>query len=502
MNQQRKTATSTALLAGFEDEVRTVLQDNKVPGAAVIIIKDGEVLLSQGFGKRNVAEDLDVTPRTLFPIGSSGKAFTAAAIAMLVEEGKLEWDKPIREYLPTFKLHDQFATERMTVRDLLCHRCGLPRHDFLWYGSSGTRKGIIERLAHLEPSADFRTLFQYNNLMFITAGYLVECVTSQTWEEFVSERIFKPLGMTSSTTTIEDLRATGDYSSPYQEKEDEIKEIPFYDQWQITCPAGGINSNLEDIEHWLRFQLNQGKHGETQLLAAEHLAQNHTPHTVIPTSDPTVAIAMGSQFPEFSNWCYGQGWFIGSFRGHRMVQHGGTIDGFKAEVVLLPNENTAVAVFANKSGTQVPYTIAFLACDLLLGAEKTDWNGRIQKELASVKAREEKQIAELEATEPAVPNTQPSHPLDSYCGCYEHPGYGVVTIRQEDGQLQFTYNNLSSSLAHIHYDIFEVHIERIGFKEKVSFATAEKGAIESLAVKMEPAVKAQVFTRVPDTSTK
>ena len=498
MNSQTETATSAAQLTGFADDVHAALQDGKVPGAAVIIIKDGEVLLSQGFGKRNVAENLDVTPRTLFPIGSSGKAFTAAAIAILVEEGKLAWDKPVRHYLPTFKLHDQFATERMTVRDLLCHRCGLPRHEFLWYGSDLTRKEMVERLAYLEPSADFRTLYQYNNLMFATAGYLIECVTGQTWEEFIATRIFKPLGMTSSNTAVEASQKTDDYALPYEEKEGEIKEVPFYSKFQAMGPAGGISSNLEDMQHWLRFQLSEGKHGETQLLAAEHLTQNHTPHTVIPAGD---ALPMGKN-PEIANWCYGQGWFVGSYRGHRMVQHGGSIDGFMAEVVLLPDENTAVAVFTNRGGTPVPYIIALTACDRLLDAEKADWNGRLQKEFADLKAQAEKQLAEMQAAEPAIPGTQPSHELDAYCGRYEHPGYGVATISQVEDCLQCTYNDIPSSLTHVHYDIFELNLERFQYKAKVSFATAEKGDIESLAVKLEPTVKAQVFTRVPDPSTK
>lgn len=494
MNPQTATATSTDQLAGFEDEVHAALQDGKAPGAAVIIIKDDKVLLSQGFGKRNVAENLDVTRRTLFPIGSSGKAFTAAAIAMLVEEGKLEWDKPVRHYLPTFKLQDQFATERMTVRDLLCHRCGLPRHEFLWYGSSMTRKELVERLAYLEPSADFRALYQYNNLMYATAGYLIEQVTGQTWEEFVAARIFKPLGMRSSNTAIEASLATDDYARPYEEKKGEVEEVPFYSNFQAMGPAGGISTNLEDMEHWLRFQLNEGKHGETQLLAAEHLMQNHTPHTVIPAGG---AVPMG-KYPEVANWCYGQGWFVGSYRGHRMVQHGGSIDGFMAEVALLPDEHIGVAVFTNHGNTFVPYIIAFTACDRLLGAEKADWNVRLPKEFAELKAQGEKQLAELQKAEPAIPGTHPSHPLHAYCGRYEHPGYGVVTVSQVEDRLQWTYNDIPSPLTHIHYDIFEMTLERFEFKAKVSFATSEKGDIESLAVKLEPTVKAQVFTRMPE----
>ncbi len=497
MSQQVHTTAITAQLKGFEDDVHAAMRDGKVPGAAVLIIKEGEVLLSQGFGKRNVAADLPVTPRTLFPIGSSGKAFTAAAIAMLVEEGKLEWDKPVRHYMPIFKLHDPFASERLMVRDLLCHRCGLPRHEFLWYGSDLTRKGLIERLQYLEPSADFRARYQYNNLMYATAGYLIECVTGQTWEEFVAERIFKPLGMTSSNTAIEDLQKTGDYALPYEEKKDEVKEAPFYSKFQAMGPAGGINTNLEDIAHWLRFQLNNGKHGETQLLAAEHLAQNHAPHTVIPEGE---AVPPGKH-SEISNWCYGQGWFIGTYRGHRMVQHGGSIDGFMAEVALLPDEHAAVAVFTNHGSTFVPFAIAFTACDRLLGAEKTDWNGRFQKDFAELKAKAEQQLAEMQKAAPAIPDTRPSHALDAYCGAYEHPGYGTVTVTREDNQLRFTYNGIPSSLTHVHYDIFELNLERFEFKAKVSFATAEKGDIESLAVKLEPTVKAIVFTRVPDPPT-
>lgn len=494
MNSHTRTVSSTDQLAGFEDEVRALLQDGKVPGAAVIILKDGEVLLSQGFGKRNVAENLDVTPRTLFPIGSSGKAFTAAAIAMLVDEGKLAWEKPVRHYLPTFKLHDQLAGERLTVRDLLCHRCGLPRHEFFWYGSNFTRKEMVERLAYLEPSADFRARYQYNNLMYATAGYLIEHVTGQTWEDFVAERIFKPLGMVTSTTAIEDSQKTSDYAFPYQEKKGELEEIPFYTKFQIIGPAGGINTNLEDIEHWLRFQLSEGKHGETQLLAAEHLTQNHTPHTVIPAGE---ALPLG-KYPEVANWCYGQGWCVGSYRGHRMVQHGGSIDGFMAEVVLLPDEHIAVAVFTNRGGTLMPYIIAFTACDRLLGAEKVDWNGRLQKEFADLRDMAEKQLAELQKAEPTHLNTQPSHELDAYCGRYEHPGYGVVTISRVEDRLQCTYNDIPSSLTHVHYDIFELNLERFEFKTKVSFATDEKGDIESLAVKLEQTVKALVFTRTPE----
>ena len=504
MTQKQPTTTADPQLKDFEELVHTVIRESKVPGVAVLLIKDGNVHFSQGFGKRNVAEDLAVTPRTLFPIGSSSKAFTAIAIAMLVEEGKLEWDTPLQHYLPSFKLHDAFATERMTPRDLLCHRSGLPRHDALWYGSRLTRKEVVERLAHLEPSADFRARYQYNNLMFVTAGYLIEHVTDQTWETFVTERILKPLGMNASTLSPQDSQQTDDYSLPYREEKEEMRKIPFYDQWQITGPAGGINSNLEDISKWLLFHLNQGKHGETQLLTAAQLAQNHTPHTVMPAGSTTPF----GKHPEIANWSYGMGWMVGSYKGHCIVQHGGSIDGFMAEVALLPDDNAALAIFSNKdglavgpnSGRIVPYIIAFSACDYLLGLDATDWHGRLRAEGQHLSELLEKQMAELHKVE-RVPNAPPSHPLEAYTGTYEHPGYGTMTITQAGEQLHCSYNTLSASLTHLHYDIFEWSIERLQFKSRVSFATGEKGAIENLAVKLEPAVKAQIFIRVPNSST-
>jgi len=494
MNLHTETTTDTAQLAGFEDEVRAILKDGNVPGAAIILIKNGKVLLSQGFGKRNVSENLNVTPRTLFPIGSSSKAFTSAAIAMLVEEGKLKWDKPIKDYLPTFKLQDQFATERITVRDFLCHRSGLPRHEFLWYGSDMTRKEMVERLAFLEPNVDFRTHYQYNNLMYATAGYLIEVLTGQTWEDFVATRIFKPLGMSTSNTSVEASQKTGDYALPYEEKKDKLEEVPFYSNFQAMGPAGSISTNLEDVEHWLRFQLNEGKHGETQLLGAEYLTQTHTPQIVVPTGQ-TVPL---SKHAEIVNSNYGLGWAVVSYRGHRMVEHGGSIDGFMAEVVLLPDEQIAVAVFTNRGSTLVPYILAFTACDRLLDTEKTDWNESLQKEYSDFKAQAEQQYAEMQKAEPAIPNTHPSHPLDAYCGRYENRGYGVVTISRVEDRLQFTYNDIPSSLTHVHYDIFELNLERFDFKTRVSFATSEKGDIESLAVKLEPTVKALVFTRIAE----
>ena len=189
--QVSDTSKTKNQLQGFEDFVRTIIEYWKVPGVAVAIIKDGEIVHSQGYGLRNVAEGLQVTPETLFPIASCTKAFTSTSMALLADEGKLDWDTPVKEYIPSFKLYDSFATERLTPRDLVTHRSGLPRHDLMWYHSTYTRKELFDRLQYLEPSKDLRTLWQYQNLMYMAAGYLVGELSGQSWEEFAQKRIFR-----------------------------------------------------------------------------------------------------------------------------------------------------------------------------------------------------------------------------------------------------------------------------------------------------------------------
>ena len=248
----------------------------EVPGMGIGIYKDGKVLFSEGFGYRNLEKKLPVTPNTIFAIGSASKAFTTMDVQILVDEGKVEWDKPVQTYLPDFELKDEVATARMTVRDLVCHRSGLPRHDGLWYGTSLTREDIYQRLRYLDFSADFRSTLQYNNLMFLTAGYLVGKLTNSSWEEFTRQRIFAPLGMASSNCSVEDSKKSEDYSSPYQRREGKVEEVPFRNINNIG-PAGSINSNVNDMLKWVEFHLNKGKVGDKQIVSEAGQREVYTP---------------------------------------------------------------------------------------------------------------------------------------------------------------------------------------------------------------------------------
>ena len=316
-------------LEGFSEFILHQMEEWEVPGCAVAIVRNGEVIYSEGFGFRDVKEKLPVTTQTLFAIGSSTKAFTAAAAGILADEGKIDWKKPIKDFIPSFKLYDPYATDHATMQDLLCHRTGLARHDVMWYGSSFTRKDLFERLQYLEPNHAFRSTWQYSNLLYSAAGYCIELITGKTWEEFVREKIFHSLEMTGSFFSFEESIKYSDFALPYASREGEIKMLGFRDLSNIG-PAGSIQSTITDMTKWILFNLQKGKWGERQILSEASIHLIHSPQMVIPAP---------IQDDELLHSCYGMGWAINPYRGHLMIHHGGGIDGFSSYVCFLPRDN-------------------------------------------------------------------------------------------------------------------------------------------------------------------
>lgn len=479
-------------LQGFVEFVQSVMQDWKVQGLGVAIVKDSQVIFSQGFGKRNAAENLPVTPNTLFAIGSCTKAFTTTALGILVDEGKLDWDTPIKTYLPSFKLQDEFATQRMTARDLVCHRSGLPRHDLMWYGSTHSQKELFDRLQYLEPNKDFRTTWQYQNLMYMTAGYLIETLSGQRWEDFVQQRILTPIGMNNSNFSVKTSQQSDDFSLPYKEVKDEVKLTDFYNEaaFAAIAPAGAINSSVAEMSKWVIMHLNAGKlknesADERQIVSEAQLVQMHTPQMVIPDN---------RRHKEFTNSSYGLGWFIHSYRGYVMVEHGGNIDGFSALTMLFPEENMGMVVLSNMNGTPVPNILCYNIADRLLEIQPVNWNEQLKQEIADVKAAME-QNKEKSADE-RIPNTHPSHELDAYTGDFAHPGYGTLSVEKQDDALRIRYNGFSFALQHYHYDVFDAYIERFDLHMKVLFSSNLKGDIDTVSVPFEPVVKEITFKRI------
>ena len=476
----------TSPIEQLRDFINQSLTLWKVPGVAVGIVRGEEILLCEGFGLRDQEDQQPVTPNTLFAIGSCTKAFTTFDLGLLVDEGKLDWDQPLRDFLPAFQLHDPVASERLTPRDMVSHRVGLPRHDMMWYNSAQTRKQIFERLRYLEPNKDIRQTFQYNNLMFLAAGVLIEHLTGLTWEDFTHQQIFEPLQMTHSNFSVTRSQQSDDFALPYQEKKDQVERMPFRNI-DAVGPAGAINACVADMVHWVRVHVNQGKLGDRQMISSGNLEQMHSPQIVIQGTPKWKELLPGS---------YGLGWFILPYRGYQLVEHGGNIDGFSALVATLPSEEIGVVVLSNMEGSALPTTIAYRVFDLLLGLEPVDWNERFHKEHLEFKAAEEK--SKEKSADERKEGHPPAHALDEYAGEYQHPGYGSILLTAQDEHLSAVYNGNEYRVEPYHYEIFEFHYDLLDMHSKGTFTTDEKGNVSRLALPLEPSVKEIVFERVPE----
>lgn len=468
----------------YEKYVESAMKDWKVQGCAVAIVKNGKIVYTKGFGYRDVKNQLPVTPNTLFAIGSCSKAFTSAAVCLMVDEGKIDFDKPVITYYPNFKLQDDYVTTHITLRDMLSHRSGLPRHDFVWYGADNlTRKDIVEGLRYLELSKGFREAWQYQNGMLTTAGFMVEVVSGEKWETIVIKKIFEPLGMTSSNFSVYDSRKSTDFAKPYADRNDEVKEIPFRNI-DAMGPAGSINSSVMDMANWLIMQINCGKFDGRQIIGDGSLRQTQTPQMVIP----------GGITDEIFYNSYGMGWMITSYRGHLRIEHGGNIDGFSATACFLPKDSIGVVVLTNMDGTLLTSVARNYAIDRMLGLGEIDWN---EKLFGDRKKAREMMKEQKEKKDPnRVEGTEPSHPLKSYAGKFEHPAYGTLEIILKEDKLTIDYHSLKFDLNHYHYDIFEASSkEDDGPNLKVTFYTNVKGEIYKLSSPLQGGVKDIEFTR-------
>jgi CubicO group peptidase (beta-lactamase class C family) len=482
-------------LDGFDDFMAQVLKDWKVPGVAVGVVQNGKMILLQGYGYRDVEKQLPVTPNTLFAVGSITKSFTVTLLGMEMDEGKVDWDKPVRNYLPDFRMYDPVLSEQMLVRDLITHRSGLPRHDMVWYSSDFTREDLLRRLEFLEPNKPLRSRFQYNNLMFMTAGYIAGKLNGKSWEDSVRERILLPLGMNGTTFSEKESQNAPDFAQPYQKGNDvksDVKRMPFDEQCPDTCalgPAGEINSSVADMSRYVLLHLNKGKLEGKTLLSENNAIQMQTPQMVIQGAP---------DFKEQSENSYGMGFFISSYRGHKQVEHGGNIDGFSAEMIFLPGDGIGVVVLTNLDGTAVPYVVANNLLDRLLGMDQVPWSQRYLDQ--EMKAKESEQEAKNKNYTPHKSGTHPSHDVKEYSGDYGNPGYGVVSIAEEGDHFKMTINRVTKSLEHLHYDVFQVPDNPFDqfAKLRVMFLSDANGDISSLSMPLETNVKDIVFTRLPD----
>lgn len=484
-------AQNGSSLNGFDDYVTKALKDWEVPGVAIAIVKGDQVVLAKGYGVRKLGDPTPVDERTLFAIGSSSKAFTAAAVALLVDEGKLKWDDRVTKYLPEFEMYDPYVTRELTVRDLLTHRSGLERGDFLWYGSDLGRDEIVRRARYIKPSWSLRSTFGYQNIMFLAAGQLVARVSGKSWDEFIQQRIFTPLAMNASSTSINAFKTANDVASPHSKINEKVQVIPWRNIDNIA-PAGSINSNVVDMAQWVRLQLGQGTFQNQKIFTPAVAKEMHASQTVIRNEPP-----YSMWYPEAHFINYGMGWFLSDYRGRKVVEHGGAIDGMRAQVALMPEEKLGLVVLCNRGGSLLPVAMMYRIFDTMLGTPQRDWSAEFLKTTRTLE--QAGQAAEKKQESERVAGTNPSLALDKYAGAYRNDLYGDVKVAFNNGKLNLRFGPaFTGDLEHWHYDTFRARFITSGeAKIFVTFALNAQGKLDTLTLGM-PGMADYPFKRVAE----
>jgi CubicO group peptidase (beta-lactamase class C family) len=421
--------------------------EHQLPGLAIGIVQDGEILFQQGYGVCKVGETTRVNTSSMFGIASLSKAFTAAAIGMLVDDGKLKWEDRVVKYLPDFKLSDPVATQLLTIEDLLCHRSGLKTFDgdLLWYGTQIPRDEILRRMYHRPLSYDFRDGFGYQNIMYIAAGEVILKVSGTTWDQFLRDRIFTPLGMNKTNTTITAFKPGVNIAYPHLERVPQ--SLLNYDN---SGAAAAMNSNVVDMQKWITFLLKGGIHENDTLLKSHTLRklwQVHTPLGVSAASEE-----MGTKFKG-----YGLGWFLMDYKGLKVVHHGGGLPGYITKLALVPEKNLGMIILTNDNSS-LSSALMYSILDMLIGekGETKDWS----TEFLSFKTKDDEALKEKAAAEDAarLKNTKTTAALDAFYGTYNDPYYGKATLGKGKKGIILTLEPakelFTATLEHWHNDEF------------------------------------------------
>ena len=443
-------------LAVFDAYAAQAVRDWKTPGLAVAVVRNDSVVFAKGYGVRTLGRPEPVEATTLFAVGSTTKAMTAAALAMLVDEGRVRLDDPVTKYLPTFELADPYVTRELTVRDLLTHRSGLPTADGLWYASPASFDTLMRRLRNVKPARSLRSGYAYQNMMYGAAGAVVAAASGVPWGEFVTQRIFRPLGMTRTVAFYAQGARLPNVATPHAEVDDTLRPIAHRNIDNIG-PAGSVYSSAADMARWMRFLLDSARVRradgpgalERRLIADSTFRELWTPQFVVPAASfyPTARLARPRLI------AYGLGWFLHDYRGQLVAMHTGSIDGMSAIVGLLPEERVGIVVLANGDHAELRHALMFRAFDAHLGGATRDWSRDLRPVYDSLdragKAAERKRDAAR------VKGTRPSLALGDYAGSYSDSLYGSVTVRQERGRLVLEFGPLRvGDLEHWHYDTF------------------------------------------------
>ncbi len=461
-----------SLPENFDSWVEASRQDWKIPGMAVGIVKDGEVIYAKGFGEKRLGSGEKVDANTIFSIASVSKNMTAAALGILVDEGKIDWDDKITKHIPWFQLKDPWITKEITIRDALTHRVGLGRilGNRLQFMTASPRDSVLYQMRYMDLEKPFRSAFVYNNVMYSLAGQIIEYTDGRTWDVFLKERLFDPLGMNSTTTSITQLKTSDNQAYPHQEIEGKVVPIARRN-WDNAGPAGGVNASVNDLNKWMLMQLGiSGEYKGQTIISAEQMNEIHKPQMVVPRAN-----AMDAQ------GSYGFGWNISDYKGKRVITHGGATDGFNTSMYLLPELDLGIIVVGNNFNG-LGNAVAYQVMDAFLGNGDVDWSERYLQ--GYKRSYERASEAREKIRQAQVRNTKPSLELDAYVGAYRSKGYGKVEVKKDGKDLVLHFwdtPGLEAKLEHWHYDTFRAVWKNPAQREEfMQFHLGKDGKVEAL----------------------
>ena len=462
-------------LKDFDTYVEKSVADWQTPGLAIVVCKGNEVLFSKGYGVRELGKSDKVDTKTTFACASTTKAMTAAAMAMLVDEGKVRWQDKVVQHLPDFKVADVYLTNELTIRDLFTHNGGMGNADFLWGYSDFNSDDILKRFALMKPAYSLRSSFIYQNVMYLVAGKVIEKLSGMTWADFLKKRIFDPLSMKRTFPTLAASKGETNRSRPHDRVKGVIMPIEDTSADDIA-PAGSVWSCVEDMSKWMRFMLDSGRVNGKMLISPVNYLELFKVHSIVTSAQfyPTAILTK-------PNWMtYGLGWFQHDYKG-RMVQfHTGSLQGTVAIHGLIPSEKIGVYVFGNLDHSEIRHAFMYRAFDMLMNEKERDWSSEMKPIYDGIRVQVEAVRKQKESQR--ILNTKPSLDLEKYTGTYYDPISGKIEVKLDKGQLVAKLSSkLSMTLEHWHYDTFKVTYDKAWFQpDYVSFILDENGRVAKL----------------------
>lgn len=467
-------------LKALDEYYAKALIDWEVPGMAIAIVKDDSVIFAKGFGVKEVGKPDKVDANTLFAIASNTKAFTAAALAILVDEGKVKWDDKVTKYIPWFQLYDPYVTYNMTIRDLLCHRSGLATFsgDLLWFGTSYSREEVIRRARYLKPIFGFRERYGYSNIMFLAAGEIIHVVSGKPWEDFIAERILTPLQMNRTVTSINSLKGLDNVAQCHTDFDGKTIRIPYL-SWDNVAPAAAINSSVNDLSKWLKLQLNRGRIGQTQIFSSARSREMWASNTLQGVSSYSESL-----FPSTHFKAYALGWGVFDYLGRKIVNHSGGYDGMISYTCLVPEEKLGFVILTNKNSS-LYNPLVYKTLDMFLGGKNIDWSAMMLDDYKKQIEMEKKN--RIEEEQKRNKDSKPTLALSEYAGIYGGDLYGNAKVTVENGELKLVFvpaPQFNAILKHWQYDTFSIQFPEFPSlpQGKVTFIINALGKVDEMRV--------------------